>query len=198
MNKSNLIQRYYCPQILQYSDIKSYLITVLFVALCVISPWLLHQINLAGPTFLPMHYFVLLAGLLYGWRAGLITGIISPLLSFSLSGMPVISMLLQTTLEIATYGFVSGILAQYTKSRSFWVLIGAMAAGRFVLLLTLSILGIFVPIRSTGAEYNSFQVVLRVIQQGWYGIIIQLISIPVIISIIEKDPNANWTKNIRD
>ena len=67
--------------------------SIIFVALAVALPWIAHQFNLAGPTFLPMHLFVLVAGLLFGWRAGLIVGFLTPLVSFATSGMPFLPVL---------------------------------------------------------------------------------------------------------
>ena len=69
------------PIILKYADIRSYVFTLVFILLDVAVPWLFHQFNLAGPTFLPMHIFVLIAGLIFGWRAGLIVGLLTPLAS---------------------------------------------------------------------------------------------------------------------
>jgi hypothetical protein len=57
---------------LRYKDVRSYLLTGVFVMLAVAVPWVFHQFHLAGPTFLPMHIFVILAGLLFGWRAGVL------------------------------------------------------------------------------------------------------------------------------
>ena len=69
------------PVILKYTDIRSYVLTLVFVLLDVLVPWVFHQFHLAGPTFLPMHIFVLIAGLVFGWRAGLIVGLLTPLTS---------------------------------------------------------------------------------------------------------------------
>ena len=69
------------PKVLAYTDIRSYVFTAGFISLAVATPWVFHQFYLAGPTFLPMHIFVLVAGLLFGWRAGLIVGLFTPLVS---------------------------------------------------------------------------------------------------------------------
>ena len=64
-----------------------------------------------GQTFLPMHLPVLLVGLLAGPAAGLAAGAVSPLLSYAISGMPVLTGLPFMALELAVYGLIAGLLA---------------------------------------------------------------------------------------
>ncbi|RKY70366.1 MAG: ECF transporter S component, partial [Candidatus Latescibacterota bacterium] len=47
-----------------------------------------HQFGIAGKVFLPMHFPVIVAGLLFGPFSGLLVGLFSPVLSFLLTGMP--------------------------------------------------------------------------------------------------------------
>ena len=100
------------PIVLKYSDVRSYSITFVFIALSILVPWVFHQFHLAGATFLPMHVFVLLAGLLFGWRAGFIVGLLTPLASNIISGMPVLGILPQIVVELSTYGLVAGMLRE--------------------------------------------------------------------------------------
>src|SRR5512133_2769825 len=88
-----------------FAGLRAYAVASLFVALSVTVPWVFHQFGVAGQVFLPMHFFVLAAGLLFGWQAGLLVGLCSPALSHALAGMPVSVMLPQVTLELASYGF---------------------------------------------------------------------------------------------
>ena len=180
------------PQVLTYTDVRSYIFTVVFMGLAVATPWVFHQFYLAGPTFLPMHIFVLLAGLLFGWRAGLIVGLFTPLVSYGVAGMPPSTVLPQIVVELAFYGIVAGILREKLHLRVIWSLIGAMIAGRLILLLTvftLSVLGaIYSPL---GAEASPFAVAWSVVKQGWPGILIQLTFIPFILVLLEKFPGKN-------
>ena len=176
------------PMVLEYTDIRSYIFTVGFISLAVATPWIFHQFYLAGPTFLPMHIFVLVAGLLFGWRAGLIVGLFTPLVSYATSGMPVITILPQIVLEISVYGLVAGILRQRFNLRAIWSLIGAMIAGRLALLLTVAIIQlvtgeIYSPL---GLEANPLAILWSVVALGWPGIVIQLASIPIIVKLLEK------------
>ena len=59
------------PKILTFSETKYYIFSSVFVGMAVFVPWLTHQFHLAGPKFLPMHFFVMFAGFLFGWRMGI-------------------------------------------------------------------------------------------------------------------------------
>ena len=89
---------------------KTLVLAALFLALGVVFPQLFHAIG-AGPVFLPMHIPVLLCGLICGWQYGGICGLIVPLLSSLLAGMPPLwptcpSMML----ELCAYGLLTGLL----------------------------------------------------------------------------------------
>jgi hypothetical protein len=186
------------PKVLTYTNIRSYAFTAGFVALSVAAPWVFHQFYMAGPTFLPMHIFVLLAGLLFGWRAGLTVGFLTPLVSFSVSGMPVLALLPQIVVEISFYGLAAGVLRERFNLRVIWSLIGAMMAGRFALLLAVTILSFRGAIYSTlslytggGAEANPFAVVWSTVSLGWPGLVIQVLSIPLIVKLVERFLDRN-------
>ncbi len=168
------------PVILKYSDIRSYVLTFVFVLLAVWTPWLFHQFHLTGPTFLPMHIFVLIAGLIFGWRAGLIVGLLTPLASYAVSGMPMLPILPQIVVELSVYGLVAGILRERFNLRMIWSLLGAMIAGRLALLLGASLIylssgNIYSPL---GPETSPLLAVWSVIKQGWPGIAVQMALIP--------------------
>jgi len=160
------------PKVLTFSQAKYYIFSVVFVASAVFFPWLAHQFHLAGPTFLPMHIFVLIAGFLFGWRTGLLVGILSPLLSYSITHMPPVAILAETTLEIAVYGLFIGLLRE--KKLNIWVaLFSAMIFGRIARLLF--VLGL-------GLETNP----LWYFQISWPGIVLQITLIPVVIYLLQK------------
>lgn len=173
---------------LKYNDIRSYVLTAVFVTLAVSVPWIFHQFHLAGATFLPMHIFVLIAGLLFGWRTGLITGLLTPLVSHFISGMPVLNVLPQILIELSAYGLIAGILRQKYNLRPIWALLGAIIGGRLALLLAILVIYLIAgqSYSPSGLETNPFASFWSVINQGWPGIVIQLISIPVIVWLMGK------------
>ena len=156
--------------------------------LAVFVPWVFHQFHLAGPTFLPMHIFVLIAGLLFGWRAGLIVGLFTPLASYVISGMPALNILPQVVIELSAYGFIAGILREKYNLRTIWSLLGAIIGGRLALLLT--ILAIYFVAGQSysplGLEANPLASFWSTVKQGWPGILIQLAFIPAIIWLVGK------------
>lgn len=176
------------PVVLKYNDIRSYALTAGFVLAAVLVPWIFHQFHLAGPTFLPMHIFVLIGGLVFGWRAGLIIGLLTPLASYAVSGMPVLRILPQIVIELSAYGLIAGILREKYNLRAIWSLLGAMIGGRLALLLAL--LTIYLVAGESysplGLETNPFAAFRSVIEQGWPGIAVQMVSIPVIIWLVGK------------
>jgi thiamine transporter ThiT len=159
-----------------FLNIRLYIIVAVFTTLDIFLPWLFHQYHLAGPTFLPMHLFVLLAGLLFGWRAGLLVGLLTPLLSFGISGKPVGDILPQITVELLTYGFVAGVLRQRFHRGVLSSLVGAMVAGRLAL-------GAAVLLLYAG-EVNPAAYVGRAVEQGLPGILLQLMLIPPLVKLI--------------
>ena len=176
------------PMILKYADIRSYIFASAFVLLAVATPWVFHQFYLAGPTFLPMHIFVFVAGLLFGWRVGLMVGLLTPLASYAVSGMPLLPVLPQIVVELSVYGLVAGILREKLNLRVVWSLLGAMIAGRLTLLLAVLMIyliagKVYSPL---GPEANPFLVVWATIKQGWLGIVIQLALIPGAIWLLGK------------
>jgi thiamine transporter ThiT len=197
MEKVTISKSQTFPIVLKYSDVRSYLLTFIFIALSILVPWGFHQFHLAGATFLPMHIFVLMAGLMFGWRAGLIVGLVTPLSSNIISGMPVLEILPQIVVELSTYGLVAGVLREKLKIGVIWSLLGAMVAGRLALFLYIVIT--YLIIREVysplGLEASPVASVWASIRQGWPGIVIQLILIPSVIWLVTKFTNNNKRGN---
>lgn len=176
------------PISLRYKDIRSYVLTAAFVMLAVFVPWIFHQFHLAGHTFLPMQIFVLIAGLLFGWRAGLLVGLFTPLVSYSISGMPALNILPQVVIEVSAYGLIAGILREKYHLRTIWALLGAIIGGRIALLLAISIIYLFAgqSYSPLGVEATPLASFWSTVKQGWPGIVIQLAFIPAIVWLVEK------------
>lgn len=176
------------PVALKYRDIRSYLLTAAFVMLAVLVPLLFHQFHLAGPTFLPMQIFVLMAGLLFGWRAGLLVGLFTPLVSYFISGMPALNILPQVIIEASAYGLIAGLLREKYHLRTIWSLLGAMIGGRLALLSAISIMYLVAgqSYSPLGLESNPLASFWSTVSQGWPGMVIQLALIPAVVWLLEK------------
>lgn len=170
------------PLSLKYTDIRSYALIAVFVLLDVLVPWVFHQFHLAGATYLPMHIFILVAALAYGWQAGLIVGLLTPFASYAISGLPLLRILPQIAIELSVYGLLAGILHQKFNLRIIWSLLGAMIGGRLALLLAILFIyfvsgEIYSPL---GSEASPFLAVWHTARQSWPGILLQLTLIPAI------------------
>jgi len=166
------------------SQTKQLVITAMCIALGVVLPFALHTIPKSGSIFLPMHIPVLLCGLLLGWPYGLVCGILAPLLSSVLTGMPPTAYLPSMVCELAVYGLVSGLLRQliHTKKRIIGIyiqLIGAMLVGRIVY-------GVLNALIFSVGNFTFNMFLVGAFVTALPGIIIQIVLIPAIILVLER------------
>ena len=166
------------PRILKFSDLRLYTYVSLFVVLDVAIPWLCHIIHpLAGPMFLPMFFFVLLAGILFGWRAGVLVGLLTPLVSYGISGMPLPQVLPRIITEAAFYGLAAGLLRGHFKLGVLASLIGAIIIGRLAALAEMALI--------LGGSHSAIMA-WQAAKLGWPGIALQLLLLPLILLLLEK------------
>lgn len=117
------------------NNIKKSMITAIMIALCVVLPMALHGIPKAGIIISPMHFPVLLCGLVCGPVYGLFSGIAGVLLSHLMTGMPPAPILPGMVIELLVYGLSAGILMKLVRTRHtiadvYISLVGAMLFGR--------------------------------------------------------------------
>ena len=152
------------------------------LALCIVLPFLTGQIREIGRLLSPMHFPVLLCGLLCGWQYGLAVGFVAPLLRSLLFYMPpLFPSAVGMAFELATYGAVSALLYAAFRKKSWAVypaLIGAMILGRAFQLVLLGV---------GYTETYSFGAFLASYVTGTLpGIILQLVFIPPVALLVEK------------
>lgn len=158
----------------------------LFIAFGLILPMIFHQFNMGGPGFLPMHIPVLIGAMLLGPLSGLIIGLITPVLSSVLTGMPVLFPMLPIMFfELGFYGLVAGYLYKTLKLSIFPSLIGAMLVGRVVAGIVVFFLGQFFGFQGPGP----ISYITGAVMTGIFGIIIQLIFVPIVVKLIERGTN---------
>ncbi len=145
-----------------------------FLALAIFVPWLTHQFHLFGPSFLPLHFFTLLAGLAFGPFSGFIVGILSPFVSFVFSGMPPLALLPILIPEIGTYGLISGILR---KRNPYFALLVTLLSGRIVLFLMAAL---FLN------HQSPLTYLLNATKTGLPGILLQLLLIPIFVPRLRR------------
>lgn len=78
---------------LQYNNVRTYVAALLFVLGNILLPAVFHSVPQGGATWLPIYFFTLVGAYKYGWRVGLLTAVLSPLLNCVLTGMPRVEVL---------------------------------------------------------------------------------------------------------
>lgn len=112
---------------------KKLVYTSIFLALGILFPMLFHLLALPGKILLPMHVPIFLGALTLGPIPGLIIGVLAPILSSLLTGMPpMIPMVPIMVFELAAYGYFAGFLYKKYPNNIFLPIIGAMIIGRIV------------------------------------------------------------------
>ena len=122
---------------MQLSNSKRIVLTAVCIALCVVLPMAFHAIPNGGQVVLPMHIPVLLCGLMCSWHYGFICGLLGPLLSSLITGMPLPAALPGMVTECVVYGSVTGIMLHLVHTKKTYLdlyiaMVTAMALGRVV------------------------------------------------------------------
>lgn len=97
---------------LSYRSAKTYLAASLFIVGNVLLPQLCHLIPNGGMTLLPIYFFTLVGSYKYGWKAGLLIAIFSPLVNSALFGMPMPAVLPAILLKSILLAGIAGIAAK--------------------------------------------------------------------------------------
>lgn len=166
------------------SKTRKLVMAALCVALGLILPTVFHAVPNAGSIFLPMHLPVLLCGFICGWPYGLVCGALTPLLSSILTSMPPLAILPGMLCELATYGFVSGMLYAHlhTPKRAvnlYGTLVLAMLAGRIVS-------GVLNALLFSAGNYSMQAWLAASFVTALPGIVIQLVAVPVLVAVLQK------------
>lgn len=168
---------------MKQSNVKKLVFSAACAALCLVLPMAFHAIPNAGQVILPMHIPVLLCGLVCGWPYGGVCGLIGPLLSSLITGMPPAAMLPSMMVECCVYGFTSGLLMKYVRTGKtvadlYISLVSAMIAGRIVAGFAKA--WIFTP------GVSPFAWVTTSLVTGIPGIVIQLVLMPLVVTALTR------------
>ena len=113
---------------LDYSEMRTYLWSALFVMGNVVLPQLCHLIPQGGLMLLPIYFFTLVAAYKYGWKVGLLTAILSPVANHLLFGMPPTAMLPSILVKSTLLAVIAGYVAHRTGRVSLLLLLGVVLA----------------------------------------------------------------------
>lgn len=165
---------------------KTMILAALCFALGLVLPSAFHMIG-AGTVFLPMHIPVLICGLVCGWQYGGACGLLVPLVSSLLTGMPPLFPTAPAMmLELCAYGVLTGLLYHHFRAPLYPSLIGAMLGGRVVSgLANAFFMGI------AGKAYGLSAFVAASFVTALPGIILQLVAVPVLVIALRKSGAIN-------
>lgn len=112
---------------LQADNSKTYLLAAAFVAGNILLPQLCHLLPMGGMRWLPIYFFTLVGAYKYGWRVGVLTAVLSPMLNSWLFGMPAATMLPVIECKSLLLAVAAGVTAARYKTLSI-ALVAAVVA----------------------------------------------------------------------
>ena len=101
---------------LRLTHAELYLKSALFIGANIALPHLFHLIPGGGVMFLPIYFFTLCGALCYGWRLGVLTAVMSPLVGYLLFGAPMLHHLPDMLLKGAVLSFVAAFLMKKNQN----------------------------------------------------------------------------------
>lgn len=171
---------------LVFWGIKSLIFQALLIGAAVMLPAVAHLYGAPVRILLPMHWPVILAGLVFGWRSGALVGLLSPIASYLISGLPLPAILPAMTVELFAYGFVAGLLREKLRFNPFLSVILALIIGRIVFALT-----VYLGFAASGNYMQYFKAALL---PGLFAAIGQIILLPIIANQWVKKTQENPKK----
>lgn len=117
---------------LNYSNAKTYLFGLLFVVGNIALPQLCHLTPYGGPTLLPIYFFTLIASYKYGFRVGLLTAILSPVINHLLFAMPSEAVLPAILIKSTLLAGASALIAKKLKSVTLLSVLGVVLSYQII------------------------------------------------------------------
>ncbi len=117
---------------LTYDSAKTYWAALLLVAGNIVLPQLFHLVPQGGMTWLPIYFFTLIGAYKYGWKAGLLTAVASPLVNSWLFGMPAPAVLPAILLKSVLLAGAAGYVARRFRKVSISLLVAVVLAYQVV------------------------------------------------------------------
>ena len=146
-----------------FGNFRTYLAAAAFLCGNILVPQLCHLIPSGGLIFLPIYFFTLVAAFRCGWKVGLLTAVLSPLVNCLLFGMPPVASLPAILIKSLTL-----VLAVEIVSRKMEFSILSVA----VAVLSYQIVGMAIEFLM---DFN-FLHAIQDVRIGWPGILIQIVG----------------------
>lgn len=117
---------------LGWREMRTYMFALLFVAGNIVLPQLCHLFPQGGLIMLPIYFFTLIAAYKFGFRVGLLTAILSPLINSALFGMPPAAALPIIMIKGVLLAGAAAWMANKSKGASLLALIGVVLGYQLV------------------------------------------------------------------
>ena len=156
-----------------FASYRTYLAAGLFIIGNILVPQLCHLIPGGGLMLLPIYFFTLIGAYKCGWKVGLMTAVLSPLINCALFGMPPVASLPAILVKSITLAFAAAFIARKMRF-SIWSVALAVLAYQVV--------GMTFEFIMTG----DFLYALQDVRIGWPGIAIQIVGGYFLLKAIEK------------
>ncbi|MFY8165261.1 MAG: hypothetical protein ACOVJ8_01635 [Sediminibacterium sp.] len=147
---------------LSFTKLYSFIFIVLFVSGNLILPQLIHSVPKGGLIFLPIYFFTLIAAYKFGFKVGITTALLSPLVNNLIFGMPPTAVLPFIIIKSTLLAFFASIVS-YKLNK---IKIHYIALVVFLYQIAGSIIEGFIT--------NSFLKAIQDVTVGWPGILIQI------------------------
>lgn len=111
-----------------FSNWRTYAYALLFIVGNIVLPQTVHLIPQGGFIFLPIYFFTLIAAYKCGWKVGLMTAILSPVLNHIMFGMPPMAVLPIILMKSIALAFCASYIAhRITRVTFLGVLLSVIA-----------------------------------------------------------------------
>lgn len=117
---------------LNYSNTRTYFFALLFIAGNIILPQICHLLPSGGPTLLPIYFFTLIGAYKYGFRVGLLTAILSPVINHLLFAMPPAAVLPAILIKSTLLAGAAALAARTVKSVSLLAILGVVLSYQLI------------------------------------------------------------------
>ena len=154
---------------------KTYLAAAAFIAGNIVLPQLCHLIPDGGVILLPIYFFTLLGAYKYGWRVGLLTALLSPVINAALFGMPAAAALPAIMFKSAAAAIAASWAASRTGHITLWTMTAVVAGYQ--------IAGTLFEWLLTG----SFTAAMQDFRMGLGGMALQIVGVWAVIRYIFKN-----------
>ena len=165
--------------------VKNLTLSAMFLALCMILPFITGGVPQIGNAISPMHIPVLICGFVCGWQYGAAVGFIAPLMRSLLFSMPpMYPKAVSMAFELAAYGLLCGLLYKAFPKKNVYIypaLIISMLGGRAVWGIARYIMA-----GLSGSEFSMAMFVAGAFTQAVPAIICHILLVPPVVMAIKK------------